>query len=263
MRELGELGMSIGTSLAFESDESKFNLQRTDNLYLNVRTLIRNAAGAYPKDDRMAWDANSIATAVLEDLKAIGDVMEPIIKNRAINLVIYYPSYSGLKSMFPKADLWEPTKEKQIQIAKLYQRVWEELKKRQPSLFTETNVTLPSFVGLCTVVTHHPVDLATCVGYQRLTLLESHTGTAKPYILWNTKLTGGNELFNIPLNKFTIQVFGDKSVNFKSSSHAIKTLVKDLAAEGKWTTMTSIERIRLTINTKTDGVTKAGLLLLL
>lgn len=263
MRELGDLGMSIGTSLAFESQEGQFNLATTDNLYINLRTLVRNAIGAYDKDDLDRYKVDPVVEAVVSDLKAMGSAMKDIAKMKAVNLVIYYPSYNGLKSKFPKADLWEPTKEKQKAYQSLMEKVVKEIKAKFPNVIKDIDYRIPDFSGKCTVITHHAVDLTTTEGYQRLSLLETHSGIVKPYILWNTKLTGGPELYNIPLNTFTIQIFGDRSTNFKSSSKAIKDLVKNLADVGKWTTASTMSRIRSTVLTHTTGVTQAGLLLLL
>ena len=112
-------------------------------------------------------------------------------------------------------------------------------------------------------MTHHVVDLVTTSSMARLFLLESYTGVVKDFTQWYTKLTGGDKLHYIPFNALTLQVFGDNSVNFKSSSHGIKELVKKIALEAKWTSATSISRVRNTIGNIAQGADKAGLLMMM
>lgn len=262
MRELGELGMSFGTSQAFESQEGKFALSNTDSLLINLRTLIRNAQSAFQDEASAKTNPGAIKDAVMDDIKLITKALIEIAPRKPINLKVYYPSYKGLKSIFPKADLWEPTTEKQKAMVKLFDDTAKLLIKEYPSLFTLTDSRLEAFTGKGVVITHHPVDLVLTDSWNRLSLLETHSGTVKPHIMWYTKLTG-KDLENMPLNKLTIQVFGDQSTNFKSSSNAIKKLVRDLAVKARWTSATTPERVKTSIDVFTTGVDKVGLQLLI
>lgn len=271
MRSRGTLGMSVGTSLAFEG-EGAASIRSADTIMFNLRTLIRNAHQSYETDDKERFDVYKLSEDVAEDLRIIGGWVEEVRKNKPIQMLVYAPDYSGLKSTFPKADLVnhekdEPGKprstEKQKAYAKLVNEVLKVLKKEFGKLILETKGTLPDFNGKGIVLTHHVVDLVNAKGIGRLWLLESHTGLLKPFTLWYTKLTGGNELHYIPFNKLTIQVFGDKSTNFKASSHGIRELLKKIAQDHHWTSATTMGRIRGTINGLPQGVDKAGLLLML
>jgi len=268
MRSTGTLGMSVGTSLAFEGEGAN-GIRSADTVMFNLRTLIRNAMQSYETADKEAHDAVQLAEDVSSDLRLIGGWLDQARKHKPIQMVVYCPDYSGLKSDFPKADLVDHSKnsknatEKQKVTAALVNVVVEKLIKQYGKMIVETKAKLPPFNGKGIVLTHHVVDLTTAAGIARLWLLESHTGILKPFTLWYTKLTGGKELHYIPFNRLTIQIFGDKSTNFKASSHGIRELVKKLATDNHWTSATTIGRIRGTINSLPSGVDKAGLLLML
>lgn len=262
MRAIGALGMSVGTSRAFEADTAG-SIRSADSVMLNLSTLIRNAHAAYDTDDKEKTDPEQLALDVSSDLRLIGAWLDKARNNKPILMVVYSADYSSLKSLFPHANIWEPTTEKQLAYAKLVKTVIGSLEKQYGKLIVKTKASVPEFAGKGIVLTHHVVDLASLKGAARLYLLESYTGLMKPFTLWYTKLTGGEELHYLPFNRLTIQVFGDKSTNFKASSHGIKELVKKLAVTHKWTSATTMSRIRGTIGNLPDGVDKAGLKLML
>lgn len=268
MRSVGTLGMSVGTSLAFEG-EGASGIRTADTVLLNLRTLARNAYQAYENVDTMRDDADQIATDVSSDLRLIAEWLEQKRGTRPIQMVVYCPDYSGLRKDFPKADLVDHSRDsktatdKQKALYKLMNTVVDQLIKQYGKMVVQTRARLPEFAGKGIVLTHHVVDLTTASGVGRLWLLESHTGSLKPFTLWYTKLTGGNELHYIPFNRLTIQIFGDKSTNFKASSHGIRELVKKLAVQNKWTSATTMGRIRGTINSLPESVDRAGLQLML
>ena len=261
MRNVGALGMSVGTSLAFEG-EGGLAVPSSDNLLLNLRTIIRNAHQAYD-DIEEGYNETNVYDAVVEDLIKIGNWLNEVRGNKPIAMTVYYPSYQSLNKKFRYAGLWEPTSEKQQRYARFVDRISSKLLKEYPKLILSLDCSFPEFSGKGIVITHHPVDLTFTSGTTRLYLLESHTGTLKPYTQWYTKLTGGDDLYYMPFNHLTIQVFGDKSTNFKSSSQGIKKLVKDLAITAKWTSATSYDRVRSSINGLSMSTDKAGLQLLL
>lgn len=258
-REVGTLGMSVGTSLAFESEGSDA-IVSADTLLFNLRTLIRNAYHAYENPP----SAKEVIKAVKDDIIKIGKWVESRRGTRPISMVLYYPSYRGLDKLFSKADLWKPTKEGQIKYDALLKEVGKALCDEYKTLIKQTDCSTPNFSGVGIIMTHHTVDLVLVDGITRLYLLESYTGNLKPYTQWFTKLTGeSKDLFYMPFNRLTIQVFGDKATNFKSSSLGIKNIVKQIAQDAKWTTATSYERVKFTIRNLPSGVDKAGLLMMI
>ena len=254
--------MSVGTSLAFEASGGDF-VRTADTVMFNLRTLVRNAQQAYEKDDKEQSTISQLVKDVESDLMIIGKWLEQNRKGRPISMIVYYPSYRGMGSKFRHANLWKPTTEKQKAYARLIEDVCDNLVEKHKAVIQKTDINLPEFKGRGVIMTHHVVDLTTTPSIGRLFLLESHTGAVKPYTKWYTKLTGGTDLYYIPFNHLTIQIFGDKSTNFKSSSHGIKELVKSLAVTAKWTSATSMSRVRGTIADLPDSVDKAGLMLML
>lgn len=262
MRTIGALGMSTGTSLAFESQMYQNAVPSVSSYLINLRTIVRNARSAF--EDAEGEDVNRVTLAVKDDINKLAEFLNNTHKGKAIEFILYNPSYQSLPQKFPRASLWEPTSEKQKEIATLEKQVIKNTCKTFGELIRQTNTTLPKFAGNGIILSHHVVDLVMTNSQTRLFLLESHTGNLKPYTKWYTKLTGESEqLFNLPFNKLTIQIFGDKSVNFKSMSKARKDLVKNIALKGKWTSASTESRVRSTINTYAFSADREGLLMML
>lgn len=259
MRVLGGLSMSVGTSLAFEESGENL-LLGIDCMLFNIKTLIRNASQSYEPGDTEPTNPKQLVQDVESDLTIIAKWLEANRGSKPVRMVVYAPSYKNLKADYPLADLWKPRTDKQNTLQKAYDETLKLLLAKYPKLIVTTKDSIPEYSGNGLVITHHPVDLVTVRGVGRLSLLESHTGVVKPFTDWYTKLTGGDKLYYMPLNRLTIQVFGDKSVNFKSQSLAIKELVKQIALDNKWTSATTLSRVRSTINALPSSVTKAGLL---
>jgi len=264
MRNLGALGMSIGTSLAIEQPEAAAQIRASDVILFNLLTLIRNAHDAYEtKEERTALTAQQLMDDTIADLKMMSRWLEEVRKTKPLKLIVYFPSYFSLKFKFPLADLKVPETELQKSYDKISSKAADLIYDKYQKLIERTDVGMPSFKGRGVAMTHRVVDLAVHDHVARLTLMESYTGKLKPYTQWYTKLTGGKELYFLPFNKLTIQVFGDKSTDFMSSSKGIKELVKKLAKDSNWTPATTASRCRLNINMLPDGIDKAALLKML
>lgn len=261
MRNLGALNMSVGTSLALEKDAfTEVSLAST--FLVNLRTLVRNVIGAYSEESEITKE--NIIRDTKSDLTELAKWLTEASNKRSLRFIVYYPTYKSLPSIYRKADLvTEKTRKPKAQARhQLTEAVCDELYKQFPKQIDRTDTQLPKFDGRGLIITHHVVDLTLTTATTRLKLLESHTGTVKPFTKWYTKLTGGQDLFFMPFNKLTIQIFGDKSTNFYSSSLALKKMVVDLAQSKKWNSGTTYSRVRSDINGLPPGITKAGLKLL-
>lgn len=262
MRALGTFNISVGTSMALEKDAFG-ELQYTGSFLVNLRTLARNLIASYPKED------NPSTEQMYKDLKS--DLMELVkwldesSKTKVIDLIVYYPTYKSVGSVFSKADLvTEKTMtERILNFNKKIGTLCDRLYKEFPKQIKRNDTSLPQFSGKGLIITHHVVDLVMTNSVTRLKLLESYTGTAKPYTQWYTKLTGGKNLYYIPFNKLTIQVFGDNSTNFYSSKYALKEMICEYAQRWKWTSGTSMSKVKSDINGLPSGINKAGLKLLI
>lgn len=259
MRTLGSLGMSVGTSLAFEEMPAG-SLNNINSFLVNLRTVIRNAQQAYESSSTNYNNVKVLIEDVKKDIGLLAKYLNGVRGTTPLTLTLYYPKYERMKLIYPFAELWEPRTEKQKNFHGAAEAIAKAILKEYKDLIKIVNVGVPQFGGEGVVLTHHAVDLTETNSIGRLKLLESHTGHLKRYTEWHTKLTGGDELFYIPLNKLTIQVFGDKSTNFRSQSHGIKELVKNIAVNNKWTSATSFSKVRADIRNLPASVDRAGLM---
>lgn len=250
-RTVGMLPISVGTSLAFEALIAVPKHQ-IDNLMLNVSTIFRNAYQAYATADRVGLHADQLYQDVIQDLGGIYEVLSKIGQNRTPNMVAYYCSYAGLPKRFTLAKLWRPETPDQIKYAALENQVLKRLLSELRGHVRLCDHTMPNGVRNSYVLTHHIVDLLVPSGYGDITLIESHTAALKQKDQWYTKLTGASNFERIPFNPLTLQVFGDKSTDFKTNSFKYKTAIHALSEQYKWTPMTTEERVRLGIATVQD-----------
>ncbi len=262
MRNLGALSLSVGTSLALEGEITK-TLKSYDSFLINLLTVVRNAIEAYDNDDSDGKDVTLVSQAVVDDLMGMARFVQENQGSKSIIFTVFLPSYAGLPKLFPQANLWSPTKEKQLERAVLVKKVLDVVKKRLGTSITPVDSTPPRFSGNGVIFSHHPVDLVTVEGPTRLKLLESYTGTLKGFAQWYTKLTGKDQLRNMPLNKLTIQIFGDNATNFKSGSVELKNLVKRLAEEGRWTSASTVDKVKGSIKNYASAADRSRLLVLL
>lgn len=270
-REKGGIPISIGTSLAIESACGVFPdrpvspapVLAVKELWINVRTLIRNLNGALPKELAERVLPHDLVPPMLEELSIIESAISKI-SSGMVRVVYYCCDYSSLPRMFPKATLRFAKTEKQLLIKALEDNAITLLLAASPPhdlrLFRfEIHGKFPNSL----IVTHLPVDLLARYSFAKLELLESHTGSIKPYPQWHSKLTGGKELPNIPFNRFSLQVFGDNGHQFAPMLPSIRKEVIRMAEEDSWTTITTDEKIRVSLRKIQDPATRSLLLAVL
>lgn len=237
-RTKGTLPISVGTALAIEALTS-VPMHRYGALLINLRTVIRNARQAY---DDYTPTVKELTQATKEDIVGIAEAIVAMKIKTLLELKFYYPSYQALPRLFPMAKLKnvnEKGTDKQKLVAQLEEQVATNILKEFGEAITKVNTRIPDFTQEALIITHHPVDLVMTDSYARLNLLESHTGTIKNYTLFYTKLTGSDKFNNIPFNKLTIQIFGDKSTNFYSQNEGVKNEIKQLADLARWSSASS------------------------
>lgn len=258
-RTKGTLPISVGTALAMEVLPST-PMHKYGALLVNLRTIIRNARQAY---DDYVPTVKELTEAVKEDIVGIAEAVVALKLRTVLELKFYYPSYQSLPRLFPLAKLKNVEvdgNQNQKDIAKLDKNVAENILKEFGTNIAKVDSRIPTFTHEGLIITSHPVDLVLTDSYHRLNLLESHTGAIKNYTTFYTKLTGSDKFTNIPFNKMTIQIFGDKSTNFYSQSLAVKNEVKQLADTARWSTASTPSLVARSIRSLNDSPEKQILL---
>lgn len=266
-RVVGETGISIATDLAIlglynrhpDGPRSR-TLPATlgQILYINVRTLFRNIYGSAAKVE----DAENTSVGVFfdlleQELSVITDVLE--MQEPPLKVVFYAPSYDSLKREYRNGELKDIKTDKITHKTKVENQVLELLEKHYretnlPIIFNDleirTNTPYKAFF-----LTHYPVDLLHTKGFDKVYLIESHTGVVKGPEKWWTKLATKNleHAERIPFNKATIQFFGDTGNMFKSQPIKAKKRVAEIAEKYKWNQTTTKDRILGTLKLSFEG----------
>jgi len=267
-RELAtQVPVSIATGLAVEAalgihpeiKVDKAPILEAKLLLINVRTLIRNLMGALTTDGKRLVSDKNLIPALVEEMAIIEAAISKGT-NGKVAVCFYICSYRNLKQQFPNALLKMPVTEIQKFAHAVETGLLRNLDELQPPHdIRHFDVELTGKFPDTFIITHSPVDLLSADNFNKLSLVESHTGNIKRHLLWNTKLTNGRELSNIPFTKFTLQVFGDNGGHFSPMSPKVKQAVKDVADKYNWTSITTREKVSYGISSITDTTIRSTL----
>lgn len=265
-RELGQTGVSVGTSLALEGalgiyperEVPKAPINDYDGLWINVSTLIRNMFNSLTKDMKNAVLTEDIVVEVANEMMLIPAALAGTVK-KGFNVVYYVNDMSNIKKYFPKATLKSPTtKNQQIYNAIHDMAIREILSQYRKDYDIQVNNMKIRGSGNALILTHSPIDLLSHVNFKSLVLLESHTGHLKKRSEWHTKI--GVQDINLPLNVFTISVFGDHGTFLVPMSIKYKRAVLKLASSDRWTPITTMAKIRAGVSSIKDNEIREALL---
>lgn len=251
-REMGRnFPLSIGTALGIEGfvgiHEAKPHQpaghKGITSLWINIRTLVRNYHEAVKTANRDRIKYDDAALNLLAEMQAIPDILRHY--NRNVEVVFYHQAIEDIKQQFPNA-AYKAVKTDAQSAAKVYETFTVRL------LLAEClNANLPVMQirrtpqpshQVAAILTHYPKDLFWKGCFERLFLLESHTGKLKTYVDWYTKLTGIKTDNPVPMNEFTIQMFGDKHL-FEGQDNKLKAEVKQIAKVKRWNGTTAMPKV--------------------
>ncbi|MNO19204.1 hypothetical protein D3C76_89320 [compost metagenome] len=253
-RDMGQIPISIGSSLALEGAfgilEDNPNphpiINQVDVLYVNVRTLIRNMVGAINGELLTYVFAEDLASALLNEVTVLEGAVTRVTHGR-VKVQFYLCNYRGIPKKFPYAILKNANTERQKLAALREENTVIEflhLLPQHPSIkVLETDIDLSPDSRKALMMTSYAIDLLQRYKFASLTLLESHTGAAKPPALWYTKLTNGKELEHIPFDRMTLQFFGDNGNLFTGFPIKYRRIVLDIAKKNRWTALTTKDYI--------------------
>lgn len=250
-REVGKIPVSIGTSLAFEGylgihpnpPKQPIDVKSVKEIWVNLRTLTRNLWQAVPTADVSSINPAAAVDVLMQEVQTIPVALA---QNNARAKVRYYiVGKDSMKWSFPKAEFKQAKTPKQMAY-EVYERyaaidLCRRMKDEGMEVIEIDNKP-PKSEGTVALITHYPSDLLWKEHFNRLLLLESHTGKLKPWQLWYTKLQNVSEDRPIPFNKFTLQVFGD-NVELVPQPRQVIAQLKQLAENKRWSPVTTESKV--------------------
>lgn len=253
-REVGELPVSVGTSLAIEGLRQP-NLPDYDYLWINLRTLYRNIQQAVDIPTRDSMTPKMVQDVMLDEMNHIHDAVT-VLSGGRITPQWYVSEPTTLARILPEAIIRSPQTDLQKMVYDLCEQAVAPIVKL---LGADALVFRPLLhgAGRTLLLTHYPTDLLGQRTFKELMLLESHTGKIKRPLEFNTKLTGSqDEVRQLPFNGFTLSVFGDNNVLLRQMPIKMRTLVLEVAKKYNWSPMTTRDKIAMSIGTIRDELGK-------
>lgn len=256
-RDQGQIPVSISTSLALEGafgiypekEVSPAPIYKYSHLWINVKTLFRNLMSVLPKEVQDSITDDVLADALASEILTIEGYVQNQTSDK-IKIVFYTVDDDDVYRKLPKANAKEPTTPKQI----AYKALEQHTLKQVPAMIGDTVIRNEPMKmrgeGNALIITHLPVDLLSYYQFDNLTLLESHTGKIKTRGEWGSKLGIKND--HMPLNVFTLQLFGDGSNMFSPYPIKHRRPIMELMEKGRWSGTTTVSKIRMGINTIKD-----------
>lgn len=252
-REVGQLPLSIATSLAIEGSLGVHPdnplttkpLLEFQELWVNLRTLYRNFMGAIDKEVAAKITASPIAEALAAEMEVIRNA---VADHSSMKVIFYVCEYSGMEVRYKHAQLRVDSTERQQH----YKLLQDKSIQLLLDYVQDNNIgdvylfplkLTPKQKTKALILTHCAYDLVSYKAFEELQLLESHTGKVKPRSMWYTKYYNGKELPHIPFREDLLQVFGD-SEHFKPMPIQHRREILDIAERYNWTQATKTEKIR-------------------
>lgn len=267
-RTMSSFALSIGTALAMESiakgpydpyDKErvipeKIKLSDYDEFWVNLHSLFRGIVSAVSSADFKNLKAQDVSDAMAAEVQVLRDIVQSESHGK-VRLVLYMSKYSGLDKKHPNAKLrlLAHGTDKQKAYHKLATETLNAFNAKQVkgSVDIYDRALTPKEKKKVLIFTHYAYDLLSHGKFKELHLLESHTGLLKKKAQWYTKLSGGKDLMRIPFRVAFMQIFGD-SQSFYGDTTKIKKIIIDLANKFEWTSATTDDRVRLSLNTLND-----------
>lgn len=271
-RTIGQLPLSVATSLAIESalgihpeiQVTEAPIKHYTEFWVNLKTLYRNMVGSLQPDA-----LNMVLGVPMgEEIRSEMDRIDSVIGDEYGVKVVYYAcNYNHLQTSHPNARLRMDTTAKQKLFTKtMIDALQHVITAEQPPahLKIESRVRVfdreikPKTSVKTLILTHVPLDLCSAKHFGELTLLESHTGAIKEKAQWYTKYLNGKDLARIPFREDLLQIFGDNETFHPYPIEQRRELL-EVAENYKWTSLTTLDKIRYSIEQLKNPYFKAKL----
>lgn len=246
-RMFGAYPISIATSLALEGiSHTGEYLDRGNNapivdmecIMINLRTLIRNAVGAFPTQEQQILTNKTVYDSCYEDFMYFTEQVKQF--NPYCKVELYASTYNTLNTYFKEVNFKKFDTVKQITFEVLERGIvgmFRDKNKEQIKIF---DFSL-SGAQRSVLLTHHPIDLLSYYNFPDLVLLESHTGVLKQRKDWGSKLNTPKGCNTIPFNKPMLCIFGDK-VFINGQAPKIKKVLLAISEKYAWNGLTTVSK---------------------
>lgn len=258
-RVMGEYPVSISTSLAFQglfdkhpdSPKNKKKIGDFKQIWINIKTLYRNLHNAVEvKTEKIEL---TVIMDYVDILKAEMSAIDELMEKEGYTVNYYHMNYDNLERKYPRAFIRGDKTLKQILFTKLFNEVAKLMLVRNfhKNMFIFNGRITPEDKKSSIILTHLALDLFSVTNFNELVLLESHTGKLKERAEWYTKYYQGAELSHIPFREDLIQIFGDNE-SIRPMPKRTRDAFNLIAIKGKWSQVTTSEKINYTINQSND-----------
>lgn len=265
-RERGQIPLSIATSLAFESllnihEEIKHEKPiylENKCIYINVKTLYRNLYYSMKREDVDRTSDKDLYLALVSEIELIKDICRN--ECQGLDYLFYLPNYQGLESINNEVLLRTDNTSLQKTFTNRMTNSLSLLLKQYNEGITDSkqlsNENIHIFKNKITkmdnrkvlMLSHYTYDLVAFRNFNRLLLLESHTGHVKGRDMWYTKYYNGNKLPEMPFRLDLLTILGDSTL-FRCNVPAFRRTLVDLATEYNWSSITTATKIRENLKT--------------
>lgn len=249
-RETGKFNLSIGTSLAIEGIlginsnlilQKPYPIFKCDQLWINVKTLIRNIFQSIPTKERERIQYADYQETLYEEFKTIVDAVHRET-NGHVWVKFYFPTHRSLSSRYPNIQLKGITSKNSIALQNVERWVLEGNSVKPPFPVESVNLDIEGSNQVL-IMTHQPLDLLHVLNSTSIGLVESHTGLVKSPYQWYTKLKGCSKEPRIPFNHVTLQIFGDSGDEIQPASIRVRQELLNLSETEKWTQNTTLAQV--------------------
>jgi hypothetical protein len=257
-RTVGQFPISIASSLALEGslaihpdiEKPKLHLIEYESLWINIKTLFRNALGSLSKEDAVMVVPKDIANTIFEEMSIIEDIVKEKT-NGKVSVVFYYSNYKNLEKHFKIASIRMDNTEKQKEYTNIQNHTLKILFDKETKEPTHLIKGFELYIKndnpkKTLIITHYPIDLLSYKEFSMLALLESHTGKVLKQAEWYKKFYEGKELVRIPFIPLFLQVFGDKET-FRPLQIQVRKDILEMANKYNFSSITTYDKVRYAI----------------
>jgi len=263
-RSLSTFPLSVGTGLAFESlfqgtmeriDPERvipqmIRLEDYSEFWINLSTLFRNMMSSLNKED----GAGVISSQLKDSLMSEIDVIQSLVTNEGggkTKVIFYVCEYKKLESKY-SSNQYVAVRQDNTTNQKIYRELHNQAVKLiltelgQSDTLRVYDSEIAKGVPMkssALIITHSAYDLLGYRNFNKLDLLESHTGVLRKKPEWYLKYLNGSEIPMIPFMEGFFPVFGDKE-HFRPMDFRLRKEIIELAVQNKWTQLTTVAKIR-------------------